>query len=45
MTDKTINKVNKVLNKLPRNVAEQFIKAWEDLAKNHNRNLEIDRGR
>ena len=43
--DKTINKVNKVLNKLPRNVAEQFIKAWEDLAKNHNRNLEIDRGR
>ena len=43
--DKTINKVNKVLNKLPRNVAEQFIKAWEDLGKNHNRNLEIDRGR
>lgn len=43
--DKTYNKINNVLNRLPGNVAEQFIKAWEDLAKNHNRNLEIDRGR
>lgn len=43
--DKTYNKINNVLNRLPGNVAEQFIKAWEDLAKNHNRNLDIDRGR
>lgn len=43
--DKTYNKINNVLNRLPSNVAEQFIKAWEDLAKNHNRNLDIDRGR
>ncbi|EAK0771656.1 hypothetical protein AWS07_07450 [Campylobacter lari] len=43
--DKTYNKINNVLNKLPGNVAEQFIKAWEDLAKNHNRNLDMDRGR
>lgn len=41
--DKTYNKINNVLNRLPGNVAEQFIKAWEDLAKNHNRNLDIDR--
>ena len=43
--DKTYNKINNVLNRLPGNVAEQFIKAWEDLSKNHNRNLDIDRGR
>ena len=43
--DKTYNKINNVLNRLPGNVAEQFIKAWKDLAKNHNRNLDIDRGR
>lgn len=43
--DKTYNKINNVLNRLPGNVAEQFIKAWEDLAKNHNRNLDINRGR
>lgn len=43
--DKTYNKINNVLNRLPGNVAEQFIKTWEDLAKNHNRNLDIDRGR
>ena len=43
--DKTYNKINNVLNRLPGNVAEQLIKAWEDLAKNHNRNLDIDRGR
>ena len=43
--DKTYNKINNVLNRLPDNVAEQFIKTWEDVAKNHNRNLDIDRGR
>ena len=41
--DKTYNKINNVLNRLPDNVAEQFIKTWEDVAKNHNRNLDIDR--
>lgn len=43
--DKTYNKINNVLNRLPGNVAEQFVKTWEDLAKNHNKNLDIDRGR
>lgn len=43
--DKTYNKINSVLNRLPGNVAEQFIKTWEDLTKNHNKNLELDRGR
>lgn len=28
--DKTYNKINNVLNRLPGNVAEQFIKAWEE---------------
>lgn len=43
--DKTYNKINNVLNRLPGNVAEQFIKTWEDLTKNHNKNLDLDRGR
>lgn len=42
--DKTYNKINNVLNRLPGNVANQFIKTWDDLAKNHNKN-DIDRGR
>lgn len=43
--DNTIKKVNKALNKLPRNVAEQFIKAWEDISKTHNKDLDMTRGR
>lgn len=43
--DNTIKKVNKALNKLPRNVAEQFIKAWEDVSKTHNKDLDMTRGR
>lgn len=41
--DKTYNKINNVLNRLPGNVAEQFIRAWKDSAKNHNKNLDINR--